>query len=466
MVRIAPRRREADSPQRYRAFRLGDLLGAVFALILVAIAFIAPHTGLDALRPLINSTAEQIRTFAQVAPLFGWWNAHVGWGTLAAIPIAIGVAWWGPALARRLSWRWLAASTWLTSAAWATSLALIDGWHVGFSQRLTQNGEYLVEVPGVTDIPAMLRGFAARILDFQPDSWATHVSGHPPGVLLVFVWLDRIGLGGGAWAGALCVAVGSSAAMAILFALRALGNEATARRAAPFVALAPAAIWIAVSADALFAGVAAWGLALLALAATRSARSPAFIALGVGAGVLLGFGIFLSYGLVLMGLPALAILLVARSYRPLLVAVPAALAVVGVFALFGFWWFDGYQLVHQRYWQGIANNRPFAYWGWANFASIACALGVAVPAALARVFNWQKLRMREAVNVIAVACVIAIIIADLSRLSKAETERIWLPFEVWLLATPALLPVRSHRFWLIAQAAVALLINHFILTDW
>ncbi len=30
--------------------------------------------------------------------------------------------------------------------------------------------------------------------------------------------------------------------------------------------------------------------------------------------------------------------------------------------------------------------------------------------------------------------------ADLSMLSKAETERIWLPFTIWLTAAPALLP--------------------------
>lgn len=49
-----------------------------------------------------------------------------------------------------------------------------------------------------------------------PDSWITHVSGHPPGALLTFVWLDRIGLGGGAWAGMLCLTAGSSAAAAII----------------------------------------------------------------------------------------------------------------------------------------------------------------------------------------------------------------------------------------------------------
>ena len=43
---------------------------------------------------------------------------------------------------------------------------------------------------------------------------------------------------------------------------------------------------------------------------------------------------------------------------------------------------------------------------------------------------------------------LAIVFADLSMLSKAETERIWLPFTIWLTAAPALLPPQSHRWWL------------------
>ena len=135
-------------------------------------------------------------------------------------------------------------------------------------------------MPGITDIPATLRTFSSRILDFQPNSWITHVSGHPPGALLTFVWLDRIGLGGGAWAGLLCLLVGSSAAAAIVITLRALSDERAARRAAPFVAVAPTAIWIAVSADGYFAGVASWGIALLALAGRGTVRFPALVAAG------------------------------------------------------------------------------------------------------------------------------------------------------------------------------------------
>ena len=51
-------------------------------------------------------------------------------------------------------------------------------------------------------------------------------------------------------------------------------------------------------------------------------------------------------------------------------------------------------------------------------------------------------------------------------LSKAEVERIWLPFTIWLTAAPALLPVRSHRVWLAINAAGALLVNTVMLTNW
>ena len=67
--------------------------------------------------------------------------------------------------------------------------------------------------------------------------------------------LDRVGLSGPAWASLFVVVVGTSAAAAVLIAVRALSDEHLARRVAPFVALAPAAVWVGVSADAYYAGV-------------------------------------------------------------------------------------------------------------------------------------------------------------------------------------------------------------------
>ena len=450
------------------AMRRGEAVAVSAAVVLVVAAFVVPHLDLGIVTPLINATPERFRTFAGVAPIFGWWDTHVGPGTVPAIAIGTAAVLWGPSLAQRLPWRSLPWVAWAVSCGWAFSLAMVDGWQRGFAGRLTARHEYLRQVPTVTDIPEALRTFSSRILDYQPDSWITHVSGHPPGALLTFVWLDRIGLSGGAWAGLLCLLVGSSIAAAIVITVRALADEDTARLAAPFVAVAPTAIWIAVSADGYFAGVAAWGITLLALAVSRTARLPILAA--AGSGLLLGWGVFLNYGLVLMALPAVAVLLSAKTWRAALTALaPAvltALAVVTVFVATGFWWFEGYLLVQERYWQGIANDRPFQYWGWANFASVVCAIGLGSVAGVGRAFDLAAIRRRSGIHLLVFGALLAIVFADLSSLSKAETERIWLPFTVWLVAAAALLPRRSHRWWLALNVIGALAINHLILTNW
>lgn len=433
----------------------GDLVSVFAATALLVAAVVAP---------MVGDAEWRINIFALAPPLFGEFDPHFGYGTVAAVCTALAVIAYGPVLAARLSWTLLVITSMATGLVWTFSLSMIDGWNRGFAGRLVRPDEYLAEVPEVSSITGMLEEFSSRILDFQPDSWTTHVSGHPPGSLLTFVLLDRIGLGGGAWAAGFVIVVGCSAAGALLITTARLGDEATARRIAPFVALTPGAVWMGVSADGYYMGVAAWGIALLAVAATASGKRA--VAAAVGSGLVLGFAIFLNYGLVLMGVLAIAVLVAARKYRPILYAVPAAAVVAGIFAAFGFWWFDGFHLVVERYYQGVATLRPFSYWGWANFASALCAVGPAAAVGLGRALRPRRLRRREAVVLLAVAGLLAMIIADLSALSKAEVERIWLPFSVWLLVATALLPRQSHRFWLAGQALTALLINHLVWTYW
>ena len=360
--------------------------------------------------------------FAAAAPLFGDWQPHVGPGTPVAVLIAFLVIAKGPELARH---RFALPIAYATATAFTFSLAMIDGWG-RFVTRLTTEDEYLHEVPAVTDVPAMLRGFAARIPDFQPDSWTTHVSGHPPGALLTFVALDRAGLRGGAAASIFCVLVGSLAVVAIPLAIR---NNAVL----PFLVLFPGAVWVGASADGMFMGVAAVGIYLLT-------RWPLL------GGVVLGWCLFLSYGLVLLA--PLALIAVGRKAGW---AIAGALAVVGAFALAGFWWLDGYELVKLRYYQGIGDTRPYWYWVWANLAALALVIGPAGIKGL-RKDRWV------------VGAAVAILAADLSGLSKAETERIWLPFAIWLLAGTAKLD--HQKRWLTAQAVTALAVNHLVLTNW
>ena len=389
---------------------------------------------------------------AAAAPLYAAWLPHLGPGTPFAVALAAAVVWFGPGIAARLPWRPLLPLTYLAALAWTLSLALVDGWSRGIATRLTPQAEYLHDIPKVTSVPAMLSGFTNGILDFTPASWATHVAGHPPGAFLVFVVLDRLGLHGGVPAALLCIVVGASAPVAVAAALRNLDAEAAARAALPFLVLFPGAVWVGASADGFFTGVVAAGLALLA--AGRGWWT------GLPGGILLGFALYLSYGLVLVAPLALAVLWLLPRNRTATAAaaVTGVAAVVIAFTASGFWWLDGYRLVVRRYYQGWALGRPYGYWVWADLAALVLCAGPAVAPALRR--------MRTALALLPAAALFAIVAADLSGLSKAEVERIWLPYAIWLLVATAWLPARHRRWWLAGQALTALAVNHLLLTVW
>jgi hypothetical protein len=452
VTRIAARKPSADVDRGLSA----DLVAAGSAALLVVMAAVVGARLLDHGVPL----------HVDAPPLGAQWLPHTGLGTVAAVLIALLVVMRGPELAARLAWRSLLGLSAATALAWTLSLALIDGWQRGVADRLTTAPEYLHDVPRVGDVGAMLRSFAEHIQGLRPESWTTHVAGHPPGALLVFVGLDRIGLPGGEPAALLCMLVGSSAGIAVAVALRALGAEGAARAALPFGVLLPGAVWIGVSADGLFAGVLAWGVTLLALGAAPDRLDLPAVTASAAGGLLLGASLFLSYGLVLAGLLPVAVALATRRVAPLLVAGAGVAAVVAAFAAAGFWWLEGYRQVTIRYYQpgeyGLV--RPYGYWVWADLACLTVVLGPAGVAGLRRVFTPGH--QPRALALLCAAAGIAVLIADLSGLSKAEVERIWLPFAVWLIAGAGLLPARQVRWWLAGQAAVALTVNHLLLTTW
>ncbi|MCB5907493.1 hypothetical protein [Streptomyces pinistramenti] len=441
-----------------------DLFAAGLAVLLVAAAILIGVS--------VDAPGHVLRL--NWPPLAAWWDPHVGPGTPAALAVAAAVIAYGPPLAARLPWRALLLGAWAASMAWIWSLALIDGWCRGIAERLTTTNEYLQGIGRFHDIPATLRDFTHHILVGAPDNWPAHIAGHPPGATLTFVLLDRIGLGGGAWAGVFCITAGSSAVAAVLLTVRSLASATLARRAAPYLVLAPAAIWIGTSADGYFAAVAAWTIALLTRAATRTTRSPAAAALG--SGLLFGLTAYLSYGLTLFIVIAAAVLLLTRTPRPLPLFLTGASAVPLAFALTGFNWWEAYHLLVERYYQGAGGVRPYSYFVWANLACTVLVIGLATVAGLRRSLARtpaivQRLRTGETtaadrLAALVLATLLALAAADLSGMSKAETERIWLPFAVFLLTATALLPAAGRRYWLSAQATLALLINHLLFTSW
>ncbi|MFE5090807.1 hypothetical protein ACFRCI_10495 [Streptomyces sp. NPDC056638] len=448
----------------HRTGRRSDLIAAAAGVLLVTAAVLVGRSIQDADGSL----------YVHWPPLLASWYPHTGPGTPAAVVVAAAVVAYGPPLADRIRRRALLPAAWAASLAWVFSLALIDGWGRGIAERLTTKHEYLQAIDRFQNIGAALRSFDDHILLGSPDNWPTHVAGHPPGATLTFVLLDRIGLGGGAWAGVWCIVVGSSAVPAALVALRVLADERLARRAAPFLVLAPVAVWTGTSADAYFAAVAAWSVALLALAATRSVRLPR--AAAFASGLLFGLTCYLSYGLTLIAVLLLAVLVLARTARPLPLFLAGALVVPALFTLAGYNWWEGYRLLVERYYQGAGGLRPYSYWVWANLACTTIAAGLATVAGLRRAAAGAPGAVRalrtgatcasQRLILLTLMALLALLAADLSGMSKAETERIWQPFVLWLLPAAALLPTGTRRGWLTAQAVVALLVNHLLWTGW
>ncbi len=394
-------------------------------------------------------------------PLTGRYDWRLSWAALAPAATAVVAVWLLPVAARRLRWAWLVAWTGVAAATWAVALGVTDGFSA-LGAPLATPFEYLRDVSRVGDVGVFLDSFTAHVREGSPDfHWTTHVGGHPPGALLAFVGLDRVGLSGAGWAAALCIAVGSSAVAAVLITVRALGGEAAARRAAPFVAVSPLALWVATSADALFCGIAAWGTCFLALAAgRRDLRGDALALLG---GVILGLSLFLSYGLALMAVMAVAVVVARRRVRPLVLGAVGVSAAVAAFAALGFWWLEGLAAAAARVREGTAwQDRPSTYFLVANLAALAIAVGPAAVAGLGVVAGrwraWSAGPLQVAV-VLPLAALGAVAVAMASNLAKGEVERIFLPFAVWLLVAAGALTRPGARWWLGAQVAIALVVQ-------
>ena len=420
-------------------------LSAGAGLVLVAAAMVVPQFLDDDVR-------------VHFPPLHADWDPRIGLLTVPAVVIGLGLVLVLPRLSQTTPWRRLLVIAFATTWTWITALAMTEGT-AGFARVFERRQEYVYDAQTVGSIHTMLQTFISRIPFDSPDNWYVHVAGHPPGALLYFVGIDRLGITDPFWIGVVCVTIASTAIVAVMITLRTLGSEQLARSAMPWIVLAPSAVWMGVNGDAVFTAVSAWGLALLAIAAVHRRTLPA-----IGAGLLLGYCVYLSYGLVLLGILAIAVLIIAKSWRPLPWTVGGALVVAALFTIGGFAWWEAYPVLRERYYDGIASERAFSYWVWGNIAAWTFTVGLAVWAAFpsaARAF-----RERNVLAQLAAAALLTILVADLSGMSKAEVERIFLPFTIWIVALPSLLPARWHRPLLLSQVVLALLAQQLLLTRW
>ncbi len=396
--------------------------------------------------------AQKIHLQIETPPLTGVLDWRPGRTALPAVMCAFVLVVALPRLGQRLRWSTLLGVAALGALAWAITLALVDG-RAALTDPLLSN-QYLGTVSVVGNLDVFLRTFTHRIAGYN-----IHTQGHPPGFVVVLWVMDRIGLGGVRWNSALVFSGGAAAVVAVLVATRDIAGEQTARRALPFLVLAPAAVsWT--SGDPFFAGVSAWAVTALVLATSRTGRRSD--ALAVVGGLLFAATAFLSYGLILLAVIPIVIATWRRQFRVLIIAAVVVVGVVlAVWAGTGFAWWDGLAATRARYFHGVASRRPYDYFLVANLAAFAVIIGPAIAVA------FTKLR-RGPVTVLVGAAIAVVLLADVSGMSKAEVERIWLPFVPWVMVAGALLAtrVRTATMWLSVQAVGTLVLAVAIRSPW
>ena len=437
------------------------LLTSVALLSSGALVYAAVHLG-------AHAPARQHLQLGTAAPFFGRRRHLIEFAPLWPAAL-LGIAIVGAApLARRLPWLLLLGSAWAFAAAWAVLLAASSSWRA-VAAPLTTTTEYRAALPSVANPAQFVHGFVTNL-----HLYPTQVKGHPPLPLIVLWSLERIGLHGPGWSAALVIAVGTSAVVAVAITIRCVAGADVARRAMPFLVLAPGTAWIATSMDGLFAGVVAWGVALVAVARIqRSTRR--VVAIGAAGGVLVGCVPYLSYGL----LPTAALVVMTLllpvdqwtaglrpphvRHRRLWVIGGLAIgvgAVVVAFTADGFWWPDGVRATHHFYAHNYGSgSRPYGYFLLADLAVFILMIG---PATVAGVTHLNV--RRNPAGWLVIAALIAIAISDLSGYMRGEVERIWLPYAPWVVIAAAALTRR--RGWLLLQVAVALAVQGLVISPW
>jgi methylthioxylose transferase len=146
----------------------------------------------------------------------------------------------------------------------------------------------------------------------------------------------------------------------------------------------------------------------------------------------------------------------------LLAAAAAGLAgVLALAAAAGFWWPAGLSATEGRYWAGVGALRPAVYTTVAgNPAALALAVGPAAAVGLAAAA--RRLGRPPRVDLLPLLALAAVLVADVSQMSRGEVERIWLPFVPWLaLAAPG-----DRRGLLALQVGTALALQALLASPW
>lgn len=364
------------------------------------------------------------RVGTHAAPFTGRYRLQLAPASLLAPAVALAVLWaWRAGVTERVAWRWLLLGGFGATAVWTLALALVEGG-AGLAHPLHAGDGLLADVPLVGNHPGRyLRHYVD--LSVQHSAYARQ---HPPGPVLLLWALGRLGLTRPGALGLVLALVGCLSVPLVAVSVRSLCHEPAARRLLPALVLAPYAVWVAVSPDAVTLTLAAAAIAC-GVVGSEPGRSPLW---ALGCGVLLGVTSLFSYAGPWLALTVVVTYFVRRRALLNVLTGLGVLAPLWLVWLAGFVWPDGLSAAQSDFATRIAPHRSWSLWVFLDLMIVAVACGPVLVTALRKVRRtpgWPFL----------VGAGLAIGFELASGLSRGEAERALLPFLPWLLV-PAVAP--------------------------
>jgi hypothetical protein len=426
--------------------------------VLIWAGLVAVGLALTAIAVAVNA-----RVGSPGAPFTGRFRFKVSVGSLLAPATAVTVlAAVRTGVVDRLRWAVLVGASYLAALWWAMSLALVDGGN-GFAAPIASTSEYLRDVPAVGSHPGhFLSTFVA-----QAPHYSVATRTHPPGPVLLLWFLGKLGIHRPEVIGIVLTVLACAYVPLLAVAVRSLCHETAARRLLPILVLAPYAVWLAVSMDAIVLLLAA-AFVTLGVVGSEPRRSPLW---ALGSGLVLGVDAMLNYAVAWLGVSVVAVYFVRR--RPLLNVFTGVGALVPllVFWIAGFTWTSGLSEAQRDFSLRVGPHRSWLLWALLDLLLLLIACGPPLIRALKRLHltpGWPFV----------VGAGLAVVFAILSGLSRGEVERSWLAFYPFLLipaVAPAVRPPTRGPgidagpvpFWPVAiGAAGAIVIEAVLRTTW
>ena len=410
------------------------------------------------------------RNMAPLTPVYGFFDPSFSWFVLPSLLILIAVVLFLPRLARRGPAPSLLAALLFTATFWFSVHAVREGMLPGREFLTYPSEDVIFDVPRIESAAAFLHHYTR----LQPGL-SLHGRTKPPGFALLHYGIKSIFGDHVLVVGSLLTLLASLIVVPAYFIGRGLrGRPAEGTSCAILTAAVPAAAAFgALSLDAVYAVVAAGGIAV-SLAETNRRRWT----WRVGLGLLLALGMMLSYATFLVGFFCGCLIILKRYRRPvrcvtdlLTIGLAFVLPLLLLRLTTGFdaWTaFSNARAINETLMTGIVRHSlaGIGVWSYVSIGNLLAFLIYLGPAAIAcwALRSWRD--VGEGERSFALAFTATLLVASFGGLFLMETERILL-FLV-PAAVALALPVEKGRLRavILLTGLQVIAMELFILTLW